>query len=183
MTRGQFIRGSGWGLGAAAVCLLLTLLRWPTGLGAMPFFLAILLITLGLVGLGARCADGAGGVARLALGAGVASGIAGLVSNVVWAMGHEHARGVMNNAMAVMFAGLLVFGLVALRARLMPRGNGLAVLAGIWWPLIVIGGPLYHQLAGRWLEVPFWASFILFSLMAFFLARLGYVLQSDAPPE
>jgi hypothetical protein len=30
-------------------------------------------------------------------------------------------------------------------------------------------------------EVPFWASFTIFSFMSLFLAFLGYVLQADAP--
>lgn len=65
----------------------------------------------------------------------------------------------------------------------MPRGNGLPALAGFWFPLIAIGANVYHQVTGHWLEVPFWPSFTIFSIMGLFLALLGYVLQSDAPPE
>jgi hypothetical protein len=83
--------------------------------------------------------------------------------------------------MAVMFAGLFFFGLIALRARPMPRGNGLPLLAGFWWPFVLIGATVYHQQTGHWLNVPFWLSFTWFTIMGFFLAWLGYVLQSDAP--
>ena len=89
----------------------------------------------------------------------------------------------MNISMAVMFAGLFVFGLVALREKPMPHGNGLPALAGFWFPFIMIGAIVYHQVTGHWQNVPFWPSFALFSGMSFFLAWLGYVLQSDAPPE
>ncbi len=75
------------------------------------------------------------------------------------------------------------FGLVALREKPMPRGNALPALAGFWFPLIVLGSNVYHQVTGHWLNVPFWPSFALFSGMGFFLAWLGYVMQSDAPPR
>ena len=87
----------------------------------------------------------------------------------------------MNISMAVMFAGLFGFGLVALREKPMPHGNGLPALAGFWWPFIVIGANVYQQVTGQWLNVPFWLSFALFSGMSLCLAGLGYVLQSDAP--
>jgi hypothetical protein len=109
-------------------------------------------------------------------------GAAGLVSSLSMAMGYANGRSPMNWSMALMFAGLFVFGLGALRRKPMPRGNGLPALAGFWWPFIVIGGSVYHQVTGRWLDVPLWPSFALFLGMSFFLAWLGYALQSDAPP-
>jgi len=150
----------------------------------MPFLFAIILITLGLLGLRARYGEQAGNTAKMALGAGVLGGVAGVVSNILWTRGYENGRSLMNISMAVMFAGLFVFGLVALREKPMPHGNGLPALAGFWWPFIVIRS-MYHQVTGHWQNenVPFWLSFSLFSGMSFFLAWLGYVLQSDAPPE
>jgi hypothetical protein len=82
-----------------------------------------------------------------------------------------------------MFAGLFVFGLVALREKPMRRGNGLPVLAGIVWPLIVIGSYIYPELTGARPDVPFRASFALFLAMSLSLALLGYVLRSDTPAE
>ncbi len=208
MTHSQFIRLSGWGMVLGAIALLLTFLSdaqiWisryrlfsaPTtsgndlsqvlseDVGGMRFLSAIILITVGLLGLRARYGEQAGRAAKIALGAGVVGGVAGVASNLLWTTGYEHGRSLMNFAMAVMFAGLFVFGLVALRAKPMPRGNGLPMLAGCWWPFIVIGGNVFHQVTGQWLNVPFWPSFALFLSMSVFLAWLGYVLQSDAPPE
>ena len=180
MTRTKFIRLSGWGMVLAAISLLLTFL---SDLGTMPFLFAILLMTLGLLGLRARYGEQAGNTAKLALGAGVLGGAAGIVSNLLMTIGYENGRSLMNFSMAVMFAGLFVFGLVALRENPMPRGNGLPALAGFWFPFIVMGANVYHQVTGHWLEVPGWLSFTIFSVMGFFLASLGYVLQSDAPPE
>jgi hypothetical protein len=121
-------------------------------------------------------------MAKIALGVGILGGAAGVVSHLLWTTGFENGRSLMNNSMAVMFAGLFFFGLIALRVKPMPRGNGLPVLAGFWWPFVLIGATVYHQLTGYWLNVPFWPSFTWFAIMGFFLAWLGYVLQSDAPP-
>jgi len=208
MTQSKFIRLSGWGMVLAAVSLLLTFLPDPTqirvglyrifgapttasgydpypflsdGVRGMPFPFAIILITLGLLGLRARYGEQAGNTAKMALGAGVLGGVAGVVSNILWAIGYENGRSLMNISMAVMFAGLFGFGLVALREKPMPHGNGLPALAGFWWPFIVIGANVYQQVTGQWLNVPFWLSFALFSGMSLCLAGLGYVLQSDAP--
>ena len=78
MTQSKFIRLSGWGMVLAAVSLLLTFLD----VGTMPFLFAILLITLGLLGLRARYGEQAGNTAKMALGAGVLGGVAGVVSNI-----------------------------------------------------------------------------------------------------
>lgn len=157
MTRNQFIRLSGWGMMAAAVCLLLTFLSVP-----FAFLIAIGLVTLGLVGLRARYGARAGQWARLALRAGVLGGAAGVLSHLFRMTGHPSGRSLMNFSMAVMFAGLFVFGLLALRKRPMPRGNGLPALAGLWWPLIWINASAY-QVAGKvGPEVPIGASFTIF---------------------
>jgi len=183
MTRTKLIRLSGWGMVLAAISLLLTFLSLSESVGTMLFLFAILLITLGLLGLRARYGEQAGNTAKVALGIGILGGAAGLVSNVWMAIGFENGRSLMNFSMAFMFAGLFAFGLAALREKPMPRGNGLPVLAGLWFPLIVIVANVYHQVTGHWLGVPKWLSFAIFSAMGFFLALLGYVLQSDAPRE
>lgn len=182
MTRARFIRSSGWGLALAAVCLLLTLLPLPEGVQALPFPLAILLVTLGLLGMRARYGGRTGPAANLALGVGVLGGLAGLASSLWMASGYADGRSLMNSSMAVMFAGLFVFGLAAWRVKPMRRGNWLPALAGFWWPAIWIRA-FVNQAAGQpGTEVPFWLSFALFSTMSLFLAGLGYVLQSDALP-
>jgi len=202
MTHSQFIRLSGWGMILAALALLLTFvtetqiqrsvqrffgdLPSQTAVNqvwGMRFLVAILLITLGLLGLRVRYGERAGDTAKLALAAGGVGGVAGVVSNLLWTTGYEHGRALMNFFMAVMFGGLFVFGLIALRARPMPHNNGLPVLASFWWPAIWINASVSQALGYRGPEVPFWASFTMFSLMSFFLAWLGFCLQFDTPPE
>lgn len=207
LTLSQFIRLSGWGMVLGSITLLSTFLSeaqilmlsrmfgiptnsgndqdqaWPEEVAGMRFLIAILLITLGLCGLRARYGKRAGTTAKVALGVGVLGGAAGVISNLLWTMGYENGRSLMNSSMAVMFAGLAVFGLAALRTRPMPRGNALPALAGFWWPLIWINAYVNHALGRVGPEVPVWLSFALFFSMSGSLAWLGYVLQSDAPPE
>ena len=211
MTRTKFIRLSGWGMVLAAVSLLLSFLpeaeiileglyqtfgapatsaqhdlyqSLSEGVRSLPFPVAILLITLGLLGLFIGYGEQAGKTAKMALGIGVLGGAAGLVINVWMILGLENGRPLMNISMAFMFAGLFLFGLVALRVKPMPRGNGLPVLAGFWWPALVIQAYVYPQVT-RSLgpEVPLWLSFTIFTAMGLFLALLGYVLQADVPRE
>lgn len=178
MTQSTYIRLSGWGLVGAAVALLLTFVPIPAA-----FLMAILLTTAGFLGLYIRYGEQVNQIGKLALGLGVCGGVVGIVASLLLAAGDEGWRPTMTNAMVIMFAGLLAFGLMTLRLKPMPYGNGLPILAGFMWPLIVIGANVYHLLTGQWLAVPGWLSFTLFAIMAFFLAGLGYVLQADAPPE
>jgi hypothetical protein len=208
MTREKFYKLSGWGLVLAAVSLLLSFLpeadrildglyqifgvpaspeqhnlyqSLSEGVRSLPFPVAILLITFGLFGLNVRYGDLAGKRARIALGIGITGGIAALVISVGMAIGFEIGRQVMNISMAFMFAGLFFFGIAALRNKPMPRGNGLPILAGIWWPLLTVQAYVFPQMFQQLNFVPAWVSITIFSIMGFALATLGYVLQADAP--
>jgi len=177
MSPRRFIRLSGWAFVLAAACLLLTFIDAPW-LNA-PFLLAILLVTVGLLGLRARYGKRAGPGARLALDTGVTGGAAGVVSYFLMISGYAPGRTLMNLAMAVMFGGLLVFGLIALRARPLPRGNALPALAGVWWPAITLFAYVFAPFTGA-AGVPAGVSFALFAAMSLCLAGLGLVLQAAA---
>jgi hypothetical protein len=200
MTRAKFVRLSGWGLILAAISLLLTFPEQiQTGLvkifgtssepvlsrywlvGWLPMFVAIFLIMMGLLGLRARFRQQASRVARAALEIGALGGATSAVAYVLTVFGLLPSRQLVNISMAVMFAGLLVFGLAAWRERLLPRGNKYAVLAGFWWPFIVIDAyviPLgIRSYFGP--EIPLWFTLTIFSLISIPLALLGYVLQAD----
>lgn len=160
----------------AAICLLLT---FTPNTDAIPFFLIVnVSITLGLAGLYMRYGERAGNMAKLALGIGIFGGIASVVSYFLWASNVENARIMMNVAMGVMFGGLFVFGLIAQANKPMPRGNWLPALAGFWWVFLVISAYVIPPTARQ--NVPAWASYSIFLMMAVFLALLGYVLQADA---
>ena len=178
MTQSTFIRLSGWGLVGAVVALLLTFVPVPAA-----FLVAILLITIGLFGLYIRYGAQVEQVGKIALGVGMLGGLVGMVASLLLAIGDETWRPTMTNAMAIMFVGLLAFGLMTLRVKPMRFGNGLPVLAGLTWPLIVLNAHVRHFATGQGSAVPFWLSFTLFAIMAFFLAWLGYVLQADVPQD
>lgn len=175
MTQTNFVRVSGWGMIVAAVCLLLTFTQVAE---TFPLFLVVnLLITLGLVGLHVRYGERAGNVAKFALGMGIFGGFASVVSYFLWMSDAPNGRILMNLAMAVMFGGLFVFGLIAQAVKPMPRGNWLPALAGFWWVFLATSAYVNPQASGQ--GVPFWASFAMFCVMSFCLASLGYVLQAN----
>ena len=116
----------------------------------------------------------------MALEIGVLGGLAVLMIEILLRMGVVNGRPPVNFAMAVMFAGLFIFGLAALREKPMRRGNGLPSLAGIWWPALVIQAYLFPQFTrGLGPEFLAWQSYVLFAAMSFSLAWLGYALQAD----
>jgi hypothetical protein len=164
----------------AAACLLLTFLDLPGAVGRLPFLFAILLITLGLAAMLARYGKAAGTPGALSLEVGILGGIASVAGYLYWTLDYPNGRQLMNIAMGFMFGGLFIFGLVARSVKPMPRGNWLPALAGFWWLVLVLGAYVNPQAQGQGQPVPLWASLGIFALMGFFLALLGYVLQSDA---
>ncbi len=205
MNQEKFVRLSGWALVMAAVALLLTFLpeagdissrisptfgvigtaaqiqRAAVLARALPLPLAILLITIGLLGLSVRYGGMAGRAAKAALILGVSGGVLSLVSFGLMLLGLVEGRPAVNITMGIMFSGLFIFGLAALRRKPMKRGNGLPVLAGVWWPLLVIQAYVFPQLTRSFgPAVPGWLSFSIFAALSFFLAWLGYVVQAEA---
>ncbi|MQC27447.1 MAG: hypothetical protein DWG76_08415 [Chloroflexi bacterium] len=186
MTNMKFVRLSGWGLVLAAVSFLLTFLTdaaeiqiWLFGIfgtktsGAelnlyrsisdviamMPFFLGVVLVILGILSLQARYGKHVRPIGSFALGAGALFGASALVGLIGMMAGIESAGSLAMPSIALMFTGLFVFGLTAIKAKPMENGNFLPMLAGFWHPMIVFGANLNHLLTGNWLEVPGWLSF------------------------
>ena len=206
MTKHKFVRLSGWGMILAAISLLLTFLSnsqfqavvdvflsAPTtasgserydsiyiGVRSLPFFFTILLTTVGMIGMHTQYGERSGQPARIALRIGILGGLAAWVYSLGTVVGIGNLRPAMNSWMAIMFAGLFVFGLAAVKEKPMARGNGLPALAGLWWPLIFLGSSVYFRVTGQGLHVPLGLSVAIFSTMSCFLAMLGFVMQADA---
>jgi hypothetical protein len=202
MTREKFIKLSGWAmvLGSAV-----TIIGWLAdtrpqysqynaaslpidryaNLVAMPIIvIGTFLLSLGMLGLLVRYGRIAGGFGRsiLALGAlsGVVSamGIAGLTgddSNLSWGMFYF--------GMTIQYLMLALFGIVCIKQRILPRWNGLPLLAGLWVPGYVLLSGFLELYTGTWLDTPeaVFYSIWLITLVGF--AGLGYLLQSDAQPS
>ena len=86
---------------------------------------------------------------------------------------------------AMLFICLTLFGVAALRTKLMPRGNGLSVIAGLSYPAIIIFHIITSVLTGDWSSssVPGMVYIILVTIQGIALLALGYILKADVPEE
>jgi hypothetical protein len=80
---------------------------------------------------------------------------------------------------SIEFLGLALFGFANLSQRVMPRGNVLPLLAGIWVPLYVLASLIVEQASGSWVEFPLLVDVALFGVTTAGLVGLGFVLQSE----
>ncbi len=82
----------------------------------------------------------------------------------------------------VLLACLTLFGFVALYKKPLPRWNVVPVMAGIWYPILLL---IYSNTRNTmdW-DVPISINVaILLGIQGIALAALGYVLKSDVPEE
>jgi len=195
MSKSTFIRISGWALvlGGLAFALLFLgwfmdqyypLVHWDDKYGGIGyvagFLVAPILTAIGVFGLVARYRQAIGKTGRtvvlagtvIALGANILGlvgdslGIFGRNSDVAWDF-------TLLGAAGVMFC-LSVFGFFALPNRPLPRWNGLPILAGIGFPLLLIFGYVlqmftrFNYLAG-----------IVMLIQVVSMVILGLILQGD----
>lgn len=198
MTREKFFRLSGWALMAGPV---LFFIGWlansrpeynPYNAAALPIdpvanlvamplaAVGLAFTSLGLWGMLLRYGTKAGGSA-LWLGLGMVSSLASS-AGAVWMVLDNNGYGWMVFFLGLfgLFFGIAIFGAVNLGLRLMPRWNGLPLLAGVWIPGFLMFAGLFQLGTGSVLISPetvftyLWA----FSLLMFF--GLGYLLQSSS---
>jgi FtsH-binding integral membrane protein len=207
MSKAQFVRISAWALILGAVVLLLGTIAAVSVSEASsqydaryrptdPFFqatqmilfpTAVLLITVGLVGLYARYGKASGRLGQTGLIVGILGGIVCFLSmgtllkadlantNPWWS--------VMLISITMLFGGLALFGIATLRSHVLPHGNYLPLVAGLWVPMIVviIGG--YGAITDVWLQVSDLIAGILFVITGFGLLALGQILRNDTRSE
>jgi hypothetical protein len=207
MSKAQFIRISAWALILGAVALLLGAVAAVSVSEASsqydaryrstdPFFQAtqmilfpttVLLTTVGLLGLYTRYGKASGGLGRAGLFVGVLGGIACFICMLVLATADLANTDlwwlVMILCIAVLFGGLALFGAATLRSRALPRGNYLPLLAGLWFPVMVLISFSYEAIAGEVLEVSDLITAILFVVTGFGLMALGRILRGEAQSE
>jgi hypothetical protein len=191
MTRAKFIRLSGWSLMLGAVTFFVFLLVInPSGpLGSIAdfgFLLSVwatpILFGVGLLGLRTRYGDEIGSFGKNVL---VLGAIAGPVINIIgitipqigswgWLLPFT--------GNAVLLACLSIFGIAALSAKPLARWNGLPVIAGVWYPIIIILTYIFEvmSVSPDALGTP---AFIVIPLQCVLLVVLGYMLQADVLEE
>lgn len=204
MTRAKWIRLSGWAMMAGAVAMQLGFLidsnqirvsmyhlvgppvtraeydQYVTianQLQGIPATLGILLLVLSISGLRQRYGDqlhakGRGGFAVCTAGGVLTvSGALGLpFSDAAWS--------VFATGLSLMFGSLAMFGVVAVRAGLLPKWSGLPLLTCFWFPFFLVVSLVYEWVTGGlWLELPYAVDWIFMTLALLSLLRMGFELQ------
>ncbi len=201
MTREKFIKLSGWSLVFGSVAIFvgwmastrpeynqynaasLPIDRYANIASPLLMTLGILLVSLGMLGLLVRYRSQVGGFGRFTLGFGVLCGavsvigVAGLAiydSEPWWSL--FFLGWTFQNLM------LALFGIVCLRRKILPRWNGLPLLAGIGVPAFVFYTYTYEAITGTWLEGLGALQLAIFLIEFVGIAVVGYLLQADSQP-
>jgi hypothetical protein len=186
------IRMAGWALigGAAAFVISLFALDAFNGLSAIfMIFLSPPLLVVGLLGLRNRYGAKVGWFGKNIL---LTGAILGLLTTLIGFFG---MLGLFKNqnvgwhlvyiAPGVLFTGLALFGFLALYKRPLPRWNALPVIAGLWYPIIVLAHIIIGMRNGNWLHGgPIYNMAPYLDLIqGVALVALGYILKSDVPEK
>ncbi|HUF39728.1 MAG TPA: hypothetical protein VMN57_14480 [Anaerolineales bacterium] len=206
MTRAKFIRLSGWAMILGAVTFWISVHADETNIrerlyriagppvtraefdryvsisqsvGLVLALLGILLLIAGVQGLRLRYGDRSTRLGRESLALSIAGGITAagaflglLFSDALWV--------VIILGMAVQFGSLAVFGIAAMRERIMPRWNALPLVGGLYFPLSLLASLVFGWLTGgSWMTLPAWLETGLVSLSLASLVLLGFEVQRD----
>ncbi|MEJ2735190.1 MAG: hypothetical protein P8189_16770 [Anaerolineae bacterium] len=183
MRTNRIIRLSGWALILGGLAIVVGSLFGDEGLFFGLFLVMPIFVGAGMLGLQAGYKDALGNLGRTILWAGVlgaAVALVGAIGQMFW--DEAYFAGTFFSLTGI-FTSLLLFGVQALRRKLLPWGNGLPVLAGIWVPLIAL---LYGISEGFNVNLPAISNAVLvavFLIMGLALLLLGYVVQADAASE
>lgn len=196
MNKELFIRLSGWALmlGGVAFTLLFVagtlqdslpysttrLFRLYEDVIALGVFvLGPILTSIGMVGFLVRYGEAAGSLGKGILLVGAIGGITALplaflsekvgavvnIDDIIFIV--VYGAGVL-----LMFVCLALFGIISVRRKVMPRWNWLAIVAGLWFPLMT----LIDQLLADTAVLVMLTSLIFVGAMIL----LGYMLQADS---
>lgn len=195
MTKEKLISLSGWALMLAAVAFVLGFgfgggeSSFDDPLGGTDAFYeygqlilipsAMLFFTLGMLGLRSRYGPQVGSFGSISLSIGAIGGAIGLVGAIGLGLGDGDGWWIgWLLGMLLLLAGLLLFGIAAIRKRPLPRWNSLPLLTGS----AILLFPIMGAITGSdQLSVPVMAT--IFLLIGAGFAALGYVVQGDARDE
>jgi len=198
MTRSKFIRLSGLSLILGAVAFFLFFLGifledsvYDPFRRLQPFFelsylmsitAAPLLFAVGLLGLRVRYGEQVDSLGKNILVFGAITGPLVNVFGFFTVEMFEWAWVLPFTGNAVLLACLTIFGISVLRAKPLPRWNGLPVIAGLWFP-ILLPSALIAEANGMPGDLIQNIATVTMPLQCIALAMLGFVLQADAPDE
>lgn len=200
MTRSTFIKLSGWALPVGAFALFFGFLansrpeydpynalslpidRIANASGEFLIAAGFLLCAVGMAGLLTRYGQAAGQWARYGLGLGAASAVVATAGTLISVVNPNGPVGwpMFYLGLMLMFVGLLLFGVVCVRRRLLPRWNALPLLTAIWVPTFILGTGIYEAITGGWWEAPDAITYLLFLASFGGLALIGVVLLTDS---
>jgi hypothetical protein len=194
------IRMAGWALIWGAVIFVISLLLLMIGdvsrdgtfwgLSALLIvFLSPPLLVVGLFGLRNRYGDKVGWFGKniLLLGA--------ILGSLTTFIGFVGSLGLFKNGdigwhliyigPGVLFTGLALFGFVALYKRPLPRWNVALVIAGLWYPIVVLAHIIIGMRNGDWLHggSSYTMAPVLHIIQGIALVAVGNILKSDVPEE
>ena len=198
MSKSTFIRMSGWSLVLGAITYMVA---WLISIRDVPEYnpnnflsrpidlyleyataillpVTFLLLLVGMIGLYLRYRDDANSFGKFGLIVGVLGGLISLGAAIpLFSDGPEWSWTAWMVGTLLYFLGLVVFGIAAVRDKLLPRWNALPILTGIWIPILFI---VTFQMSG---EATDYISLGAFLLTAIGLAGLGQLLKSDIYEE
>jgi hypothetical protein len=168
----------------------------------LPYILiptAMLLLTIGLIGLRQLYSPRASLLGKVGLVAGIVGSGLTLVTCLLFDGVSGLSLFLVNNqvggwwfwdlatlALLVLFCGIFIFGIDAVKHRLLPRWNFIPILAGITFPVRILLGYLQEGTTvgfSRWrVDISIINPYMLI-LTTFGLIALGYLLMSDATQE
>jgi hypothetical protein len=198
MSKAKFIKLSGWALMLGGLALLLGYLagtrpeynqfnarslpidQYANAASGPLTVISMSMLAVGFIGLFLQYGRQAGSFGKASLGLSVLSGVAGAVGSLgLFSVDTEPWWSIFIIGLIFEFLGLALFGLANLRQRVMPSGNALPLLAGIWVPLTLLTSLLIEQGSGQWVEFPEVVYLSTFMLTTAGLVGLGYVLQGE----
>lgn len=198
MSKSTFIRMSGWSLVLGAITFMVA---WLISIRDVPEYnpnnflsrpidlyleyanaillpVTLLLLLVGMIGLYLRYRDETNGFGKFGLIAGVLGGVISLGAAIpLFTNGPDWSWTAWMVEFMLYFLGLVLFGIAAVRDKLLPRWNALPILTGIWFPILII---VTSQM--EW-ETTQFIDLGVFLLTAIGLAGLGFTLKSDTHEE
>jgi hypothetical protein len=143
--------------------------------------LMFLLLLVGMIGLYLRYGNNTNGFGKFGLIMGAIGGVLTLVAAIpMFTSGADWSWTAWMVGSILYFLGLVFFGISAVRGNLLPRWNALPILAGIWFPLLIIVLSQEDWNATQIIEL---VGFVGFLFTAIGLAGMGLLLKSDTQEE